>query len=83
MWHLRLFFTGATVHPLELVSFVGYTYIGHGTSTVLGAFVNFTEGKVLPVFLMQGSVNVGPFIWTDGGLLAGSTLIPILAGSGL
>lgn len=82
-WHLPLFFTGVTGPPLEFVPFVAFTIFVLGASTVFGALVNFTEGKVLPVMLMHGSVNLGAFISADGGLLAGSPLIPILVGSGL
>ena len=82
-WHLPLVFTDATGPSLEPAAFIAYTTFVLGSSTVLGAFVNVTEGKVLPVMLMHGSVNLGAFLSADGGLLAGSPLIPILVGSGL
>lgn len=83
VWHLPLFFSGDPSFPLELTPFVAYTLFVLGSSTVFGALANFTDGKVLPVMLMHGSVNLGTIFSADGGLLAGSPLVPILIGSGL
>ena len=82
-WHLPLFFTGDPNYSLEIEPFLSYTLFVLGSSTVLGAFVNLTEGNVLPVMLMHASVNLGAFIAADGGILEGSALVPLLVGAGL
>lgn len=82
-WHLPLFFSGIPGYSLERMPLLSYTLFVLGASIVFGAFVNLTEGNVLPVMLMHASVNLGPVIAADGGLLEGSSLVPILVGAGL
>lgn len=60
-----------------------YTMYILGASVVLGAFVNITNGEILPVMLMHASVNAGALFAADGGALNGSPLVPLLIGSGL
>lgn len=82
-WHLPLFFTGHPNFSFDIVPFLSYTLFVLGASTVFGAFVNLTEGNVLPLMLMHASVNLGAVIAADGGLLEGSPIVPLLVGSGL
>ncbi|UTF55636.1 CPBP family intramembrane glutamic endopeptidase [Natronosalvus rutilus] len=82
-WHFPLFFSGKAAYSLDLVSLLTYTTFIVGAATVLGAFVNVTGGRVLPVMLMHATVNVGALLEGDGGLLAGSQLVPLVVGSGL
>lgn len=81
-WHLPLFFTGNPNYSVQ-VPLLTYTLFILGASVVLGAFVNVTDGKVLPVMLMHASVNAGALFAADGGALDGSPLVALLVGSGL
>lgn len=82
-WHLPLFFTGNSNFALEPESFLAYATFVVGASTVLGAFVNVTDGGVLPLMVMHASINVGALLEGSGGALDGSPLIALLVGSGL
>lgn len=82
-WHLPLFFSGKAAYSLDPVPLLTYTSFIIGASTVLGALVNFTDGRLLPVMLMHASINVGALLEGSGGLLAGSQLVPLVVGSGL
>lgn len=81
-WHLPLFFAGNPNYALELWPFVSYTTFVIGASAVFGAFVNVTEGRVLPLMLMHASINLGAFLEASGGVLDGSPLTTLLVGSG-
>lgn len=52
-------------------------------SHIIGALMNHAEGTVLPVMLMHASSNLGAVIASDGGLLEGSPLVPVVVGAGL
>ncbi|WP_115865480.1 CPBP family intramembrane glutamic endopeptidase [Halorussus litoreus] len=82
-WHLPLFFSGKAAFSPDPVPLLTYTTFIVGAAIVLGAFVNVTGGKVLPVMLMHATVNVGAILEGTGGLLAGSELLPLVIGSGL
>lgn len=82
VWHLPLFI-GHEQYSLEPAFFAQYTLFVIGASIVFGAFVNVTDGSVLPLMLMHGAVNLGPVIAGSGGLLDGTGLIPIVVGAGL
>lgn len=82
-WHLPLFFTGNPNYTFQVLPLLTYTLFILGASVVLGAFVNITEGNVLPVMLMHASVNLGALFVAEGGFLVGSPLVPLLIGSGL
>lgn len=80
-WHLPLF-VGHPNFSLDPL-FVGqYTVFVIGASTVFGAFVNVTDGSVLPLMLMHASVNVGALLEGSGGVLADSEVLPLVVGSG-
>lgn len=83
LWHLPLFFSGKAAYSLEPLSFLTYTTFIIGAAAVLGAFVNVTDGGVLPVMLMHAMINMGPILEGSGGALAGSQLLPLIVGSGL
>lgn len=82
-WHFPLFLTGKPNYSLDLLPLLSYTLFVIGASVVLGAFVNFTRGRVLPVMLMHATVNAGAFVSATGGLLEGSFLVPLVLGGGL
>lgn len=82
-WHLPLFFVGHPAYPLEVTHVITYTVFILGASLVFGAFVNLTDGYLLPLMLMHATANLGAFISADGGLLEGSPLVPLLVGAGL
>ncbi|WP_267639579.1 CPBP family intramembrane glutamic endopeptidase [Haloarchaeobius amylolyticus] len=82
VWHLPLFI-GHEQYRLEPVFFVQYTLFVIGASIVFGAFVNVTDGSVLPLMLMHGTVNLGPVLAGSGGLLDGTGIISIVLGAGL
>lgn len=82
-WHLPLFFTGNPNYSFQVVPLLTYTLFILGASVVLAAFVNITEGRVLPVMLMHASVNAGALFSANGGALDGSPLVALLIGSGL
>lgn len=81
-WHLPLFL-GHQNFVLEPMPFLQYTMFVIGASTVFGAFVNVTGGRVLPVMLMHASTNLGALFDSSGGVLENSPLIPLIVGSGL
>ena len=83
LWHLPLFFSGKAAYSLQPLSFLTYTTFILGAAVVLGAFVNVTDGTVLPVMLMHASINLGPVLEGSSGALAGSKLLPLVFGSGL
>lgn len=83
VWHLPLFFTGNPNYSFEPAALLAYALTVLGSSVVLGALVNATEGNVLPAIVMHASVNAGAFLGATGGLLEGSSLVPLLVGSGL
>lgn len=82
-WHLPLFFSGKAAYSLDPVPLLTYTTFIVGAAIVLGAFVNITGGRVLPLMLMHATVNVGALLEGTGGLLDGSQLVPLVVGSGL
>lgn len=80
-WHLPLFL-GHRNFVLEPLPFLTYTVFVIGASVVFGAFVNVTNGGVLPLMLMHASTNVGALLEGSGGALDGSALLPLVIGSG-
>ena len=82
VWHLPLFI-GHEQYSLEPAFLAQYTLFVLGASMVFGAFVNVTDGSVLPLMLMHGTVNLGPVLAGSGGVLDGTGLIPIVIGAGL
>lgn len=82
-WHLPLFFSGKPAYSFDLLPLLTYTTFVLGASAVFGAFVNVTDGRVLPLMLMHASVNLGAFLEGTGGVLDGSELLPLVVGSGL
>lgn len=83
LWHLPLFLGGKAGYSLEPVRLVTYVTFILGASTVLGASVNLTDGRVLPVMVMHASSNVGALLASTGGPLADAWWIPLVIGSGL
>lgn len=81
-WHLPMFFTGNPHFVLEPGPFLAYFAFVIGVALVLGAFVNATGGRLLPVMLMHASINLGAFISVDNGYLAESVVQDAL-GAGL
>lgn len=81
-WHLPLFL-GHENFVLELVPFLRYTVFVIGASTVFGAFVNVTGGRVLPLMLIHASTNLGALFDGSGGVLGDSQWVPFVVGSGL
>ncbi|TKX87237.1 CPBP family intramembrane metalloprotease [Halorubrum sp. SS5] len=82
VWHLPLFI-GHEQYTLEPVFLAQYTLFVVGASAVFGALVNLTEGSVLPLMLMHGTVNLGPVLSGSGGVLDGTGLVPVVVGAGL
>jgi len=80
-WHLPLFLGHPNFSPDPLFV-VQYTVFVIGASTVFGAFVNVTGGRVLPLMLMHASVNVGALLEGSGGVLGDSEVLPLVIGSG-
>ncbi|QLG49645.1 CPBP family intramembrane glutamic endopeptidase [Natrinema halophilum] len=81
-WHLPLFL-GHRNFVLEPVPVLRYTVFVIGASTVFGAFVNGTNGSILPLMLMHAGTNLGPVLSGSGGMGSGSTMLPLVVGSGL
>lgn len=81
-WHLPLFF-GHRNFMLEPLPVLRYTIFVIGASVVFGAFVNVTNGSVLPVMVMHAATNLGPLLEGSGGVLDGSALISFVIGLGL
>ncbi|WP_275086357.1 CPBP family intramembrane glutamic endopeptidase [Natronorubrum halophilum] len=82
VWHLPLFF-GHQNFSLEPLFVLQYTTFVIGASTVFGAFVNATGGRVLPLMLIHATTNLGALLQGFGGVLDGTALVPLVAGSGL
>lgn len=80
-WHLPLFL-GHQNFVLEPLPVLTYTVFVIGASVVFGAFVNATDGSVLPVMLMHASTNLGAVLEGTGGTLNGSALVALVVGSG-
>lgn len=83
LWHLPLFLGDKGAYSLEPARLVTYIAFIVGASTVFGAFVNLTDGSVLPVMVMHASTNVGALLANTGGPLADAWWIPLVVGSGL
>jgi membrane protease YdiL (CAAX protease family) len=81
-WHLPLF-VGRANYVAEPLPLVTYTTFVLGASTVLGAFVNVTGGRALPVMLLHGTVNLGPLLAGSGGVFDGPHPVALVVGSGL
>lgn len=83
VWHLPLFFSGNAAYSFAPIPLLTYTTFILGAAVVLGAFVNVTDGRLLPVMLMHATINVAALLEGSGGLVAGSQLVPLVVGSGL
>lgn len=83
LWHLPLFLGGKAAYSLEPVRLVTYLSFILGASTVFGAFVNLTDGGVLPVMVMHASSNVGALLASTGGRFDDVWWTPLVVGSGL
>lgn len=83
LWHLPLFLGGKAAYSLDPVRLVTYLSYIVGASTVFGAFVNLTDGGVLPVMVMHAASNVGALLVSTGGPLEDAWWMPLVVGSGL
>lgn len=80
-WHLPLFL-GHPNFALEPLFVFQYTTFVVGASVVFGAFVNATDGSVLPVMVLHATTNLGPVLAGSGGPFDGSALVGLVVGSG-
>jgi len=81
VWHLPLFLGHPNFTP-EPQFLVQYTVFILGSSVVLGALVNVTEGAVIPAVFLHGANNVGGILQGSGGVL--DAVLPLsLVGAGL
>lgn len=80
-WHLPLFLGHPNFSP-EPLFLVQYTTFILGSSIVLGALVNATDGAVIPAVFLHGANNVGGLLQGSGGVLDGTVpLSLVVAGS--